>query len=176
MTVCSDDAFGCSVFVCPCTEFRRQVGVSGLPPVFSRLRCRRSLAVFCGPWGVHPLLVAWELRFRANTSSSQVGNLLIPIRRLLSLALFSALLFQVGCSSSGGGRGSACIPHKGMSPKVLVQCGCVPARSGGGSVMIQGYGASTREAITMVHYICPRGEGKLDRVVVVNGVVDRVLR
>jgi hypothetical protein len=62
-----------------------------------------------------------------------------------------------------------------MSAETLIRCGCFPAESGGGTVMIQGYGQDIAEAITMVHYLCPRGEGKLSRVAVVNGVVDRVL-
>jgi len=41
--------------------------------------------------------------------------------------------------------------------------------------MVQGYGQNISETITLVHYICPRGEGNLKRVAVVNGVVDRVL-
>ena len=44
-----------------------------------------------------------------------------------------------------------------------------------GAVMVDG-GSRGAETIILVHYICTRGEGRIDRVVVVNGVVDRVLR
>jgi hypothetical protein len=60
-----------------------------------------------------------------------------------------------------------------MRAETLLRCGCVPQRSGGGSVMVEGYSRGTR--ITMVHYMCPRGKGRLDRVEVVNGVVARLL-
>lgn len=95
-------------------------------------------------------------------------------RRCVAMALL-ALLLVAGCSSSGGRHSPECVPRKGMNAEILVRCGCFPARSGGGSVMVQGYGQNISEAITLVHYICPRGGGTLDRVAVVNGVVDRVL-
>ena len=95
-------------------------------------------------------------------------------RRCMEMALL-ALLFAAGCSSSGGRHSPECEPRKGMRAETLVRCGCFPARSGGGSVMVQGYGQNIAEAITLVHYICPRGEGNFDRVAVVNGVVDRFL-
>jgi hypothetical protein len=60
-----------------------------------------------------------------------------------------------------------------MRAETLLDCGCFVADKGGGSVLVEGYGNDIEEAITLVHYICPRGEGKLVRVAVVNGVVER---
>jgi hypothetical protein len=80
-----------------------------------------------------------------------------------------------GCASDGDGRGADCDPHPGMTAEKLVSCGCIPARSGGGSVTVEGYGGGVSENIILVHYICPRGGGRLARASVVNGVVQRVM-
>lgn len=98
--------------------------------------------------------------------------------RSLSLPALAVVLLALlaGCSTSGDKRNDACIPHKGMRAETLVQCGCFPAHSGGGSVIIQGRGSGISDSITMVHYICVRGDGWMERVVVVNGVVERVYR
>jgi hypothetical protein len=91
------------------------------------------------------------------------------------VVVLAVLLSLTGCASSGGGQnGAGCALRKGMRAEELLECGCFVARSGGGSVLIEGYGNSVAETITMVHYICPRGEGRLLRVAVVNGLVDRV--
>jgi hypothetical protein len=66
------------------------------------------------------------------------------------------------------------MPRDGMRAEKLLECGCFVARLGGGAVIIEGLGNGVAETITMVHYICPRGEGRLIRVAVVNGLVDRV--
>jgi hypothetical protein len=89
-------------------------------------------------------------------------------------ATLSVLLALHGCASSGRQSAADCAPRKGMRAEMLIRCGCFVADSGGGAVFIEGYGEDVTETITLVHYICPRGEGKLVRVAVVNGVVDRV--
>lgn len=92
-----------------------------------------------------------------------------------AVPVVAALLLTMGCSSSGDKYGSSCALRKGMSAEALIRCGCFPANSGGGTVLVQGSGPDVGETITLVHYLCPRGGGKLNRVAVVNGVVDRVL-
>ena len=92
--------------------------------------------------------------------------------RMLPVLLLS---LSLGCSSSGARHGDECEPRRGMDANKLVICGCVPTRSGGGTVIVEGYGHGSGTMMTMVHYICPRGGGYLKRVLVVNGVVDRVL-
>lgn len=104
-----------------------------------------------------------------NSSVSMPGR--SAVTRIL-LVLVTVLL--TGCSGDLARR-EVCTLRKGMSAEELIRCGCVPARSGGGSVMIGGRGASPGATITMVHYICPRGEGGLTRVEVVNGLLERVI-
>ena len=113
--------------------------------------------------------------------SCPVASDWIPPSKALRLACRGVLMVLVaavlvsGCSSSGQRGGQDCAPRQGMSAQALIRCGCFPAESGGGTVMIQGYGSDIAETISMVHYLCPRGAGKLNRVAVINGVVDRVL-
>ena len=95
-------------------------------------------------------------------------------RMARSLPLLMAVLLLTSCAGDVR-RTSECTFRKGMPAENLLRCGCVPQRSGGGSVMVEGYGYGPRTRITMVHYLCPRGEGRIDRVEVVNGVVERVL-
>jgi hypothetical protein len=86
-----------------------------------------------------------------------------------------ALLVVTACVPATGRHGAECAPREGMAAETLLRCGCFVARSGGGAVLIEGHGDSVSDAITLVHYICPRGGGRLVRVAVVNGVVDRVI-
>lgn len=92
--------------------------------------------------------------------------------RLLPMLMTAVLL--TSCSGDVR-RTSDCTFRKGMPAETLLRCGCVPQRSGGGAVMVEGSGYGPRKTITMVHYLCPRGKGRIDRVEVVNGVVARRL-
>jgi hypothetical protein len=91
-------------------------------------------------------------------------------RRCVLLVLAAVVSMPMGCATDVR-RGGDCALRKGMSAETLIRCGCVQARSGGGSVVVDGYGGGSGRTITIVHYICSRGEGRLDRVEVVNGVV-----
>jgi hypothetical protein len=85
------------------------------------------------------------------------------------------LLLVSGCQSTGGA--GDCTIRKGTTTEELIACGCVRASSGGGTVMAErGGGRGPELIISMVHYICPLGEGKgkYARVSVVNGLAERV--
>jgi hypothetical protein len=62
-----------------------------------------------------------------------------------------------------------------MTEGDLVRCGCIPAHSGRSSVVIEG-GGGERRAMSTLQYICIYGDGRVDRVEVVNGVAERILR
>jgi hypothetical protein len=100
-----------------------------------------------------------------RASASPVGLRLAPL-------LVAALV--LGCSSDAPRR-EGCTPRKGMTAGDLVRCGCILANSGGSSVVVEGGPGGGRAAIKTAQYICVYGNGRVDRVEVVNGVAQRVL-
>lgn len=89
--------------------------------------------------------------------------------------LLAVVVLVLGCASEGGQR-KGCTLRQGMTEGDLVRCGCIRANSGSGSVIVEGGRGGEPLTLSTAQYICVYPDGRVDRVVVVNGEAQRVLR